>query len=249
MSRTTAMARLARRVAPLLLAPLVIAGGARADGCPASRPLSAPPVFPAVSAALAGGGPLVVVALGSSSTAGTGATGPAATYPARLEALLRQRLPGRAVAVANAGVGGDTAARMLARLDADVLRRRPALVVWQVGTNDAFQQVPLDTLGAQVREGVGRLRAAGADVLLMEPQELPGQPPGSPYRRYVAAVRSLGAELGVPVLLRSAVMAEWAERGVVPAAAMLSPDGLHMTDASYACLAWVVAGAVAPPAR
>jgi hypothetical protein len=32
-------------------------------------------------------------------------------------------------------------------------------------------------------------------------------------------------------------MEVWAERGLVPAEALVGPDGLHMTDESYRCLA------------
>src|SRR5262245_52939107 len=56
---------------------------------------------------LQNGQPLTIVAIGSSSTAGAGASSEAAAYPSRLEALLRQRFPGRAVRVLNRGVNGE----------------------------------------------------------------------------------------------------------------------------------------------
>jgi acyl-CoA thioesterase I len=45
--------------------------------------------------------PIKIVAIGSSSTAGFGATSSAATYPSRLEAELKARLPGLPVTVLN----------------------------------------------------------------------------------------------------------------------------------------------------
>jgi acyl-CoA thioesterase-1 len=57
---------------------------------------------------------VTIVALGSSSTAGAGASGPAASYPNRLEAELKARFPGLAITVLNRGVNGDVAADMLA---------------------------------------------------------------------------------------------------------------------------------------
>src|SRR5690349_24424919 len=50
-----------------------------------------------------------IVALGSSSTAGTGASGRAACYPSRLEAELNQRYPNKHFTMVNLGVGGQLA--------------------------------------------------------------------------------------------------------------------------------------------
>ncbi|HYD97896.1 MAG TPA: SGNH/GDSL hydrolase family protein [Alphaproteobacteria bacterium] len=188
---------------------------------------------------------LKVVAIGSSSTEGTGASGPAAAYPAQLERMLSARYPGATVAILNKGIGGETAARNLARFERDVLAHKPDLVIWQVGTNDSFQNVAPEAFRAVVRDGVAKLRAQGAEALLMEPQFFPKEAGVAAYPAMIAAVRELGAELGVPVLRRHAIMRHWIDSGQFDAARMLSPDGLHMTDASYRCLAQVVADALA----
>jgi hypothetical protein len=70
------------------------AAGQAAPDCPPA-PVEAVPL-PASRAALRAGRPLTVVAFGSSSTEGAGASTPDHAYPARLEALLRAALPGRA---------------------------------------------------------------------------------------------------------------------------------------------------------
>jgi lysophospholipase L1-like esterase len=98
------------------------------------------------------------VALGSSSTEGAGASGPGATYPARLEAALRAAWPGRLVEVSNAGRSGETSAEMLARLERDVLARRPQLVVWQAGGNEALRGGSVEGFRAVMAEGLARLR-------------------------------------------------------------------------------------------
>ena len=51
-------------------------------------------------------GKLTILAMGSSSTAGIGASSPAATYPSRLEAELRKRFPDTDIRVINRGKGG-----------------------------------------------------------------------------------------------------------------------------------------------
>src|SRR5262245_2049885 len=78
--------------------------------------------------------PITVVAIGSSSTAGAGASSSAASYPSRLEVELKERFPHLTIKVLNRGVGGEEAADMLARFDKSVLAEQPDLVGWQHGT-------------------------------------------------------------------------------------------------------------------
>ena len=116
---------------------------------------------------------LRIVAVGSSSTQGTGASSPSKAYPAQLDAILEQRFPGAKIEVINKGIGGETAAGTVARLDRDVLSFRPDLVIWQLGTNDALRNVDPKTFGTEVVEGIRRVRESGADLLLLEPESLP----------------------------------------------------------------------------
>ena len=100
-------------------------------------------------ARLAQGAPVVVVAIGSSSTEGIGASSPSGSYPARLQLRLRQHCPTCAIDVINKGVGGETVDQTLARFDRDVLAYRPHLVIWQVGSNDILRGEDLEAyLGA-----------------------------------------------------------------------------------------------------
>ena len=204
--------------------------------------------LPHTSAALSQKHDLRIVAVGSSSTAGIGASGPARTYPAQLDAILEQRFPGTRIDVVNKGIGGETAAGTLARLDRDVLSLRPDLVIWQLGTNDALRNVDAKAFGAQAVEGIRRIRESGADLLLLEPQFLPKQAGNATYAAYVDAVRALGAAHGLPVFRRSEVMKYWLDTRQFTPATMLSSDQLHMTDASYYCLARLMADAIVPTA-
>ncbi|MBP0573735.1 hypothetical protein J8J27_23835, partial [Mycobacterium tuberculosis] len=109
--------------------------------------------------------------------------------PARLQAELQARLPKVGVSVVNAGIGGEIAQDMLRRLDRDVIARRPSLVIWQTGVNDAIRDVGEDKVAALIKTGVARMRAAGSDVVLMDLQWLP-QP--ERYPRYAAYQAMLG---------------------------------------------------------
>src|SRR5262249_21166154 len=76
---------------------------------------------------------LTIVAIGSSSTFGQGASSPKMSYPSRLAVELRTRFPASRITVFNRGVNGEDTADMLARFDGDVFAAKPDLVIWQVG--------------------------------------------------------------------------------------------------------------------
>ncbi len=97
---------------------------------------------------------LLIVAVGSSSTAGTGASGPDKTYPNQLQADLRQRFPGADLTVLNRGKGGEDAGEELARLDRDVVAAHPDLVIWQVGTNAVLRRDDLAADAGLMERGV-----------------------------------------------------------------------------------------------
>ncbi|MBV9811113.1 MAG: SGNH/GDSL hydrolase family protein [Acetobacteraceae bacterium] len=179
---------------------------------------------------------LRVVAFGSSSTQGVGASGPATTYPAKLQGLLSDALPDVSVTVVNRGIGGQDADDFHARLPT-VLADKPDLVIFQTGTNDVLRRLPLERFEALTREDIGVLRSRGIDVLLLEPQDCPvfANTPGA--FGYVEAIRRIGAEMDVPVIRRWDLMHDWLARHEATLAELQAGDGLHMADRGYALLA------------
>jgi acyl-CoA thioesterase I len=75
---------------------------------------------------------LRVVAMGSSSTQGYGASNPRFAYPVILKSRLEKLLPGVAVHVFNKGIGGQDAEEETARMKEDVGPEKAQLVIWQV---------------------------------------------------------------------------------------------------------------------
>jgi acyl-CoA thioesterase-1 len=220
------------------VAGLVGAAQASSLGLPDGEPRIA---LPHVAAALAGHRPLRIVAFGSSSTEGIGASSRDASYPSRLEADLNAALAGETVTVANRGIGGDDVDDMIRRIGPDVVAAHPDLVIWQTGSNDPLRHVPLDRFIEETRAGIATMRRAGIDVVLMEPQYctlLNGTSDAAGFRQ---AVRDLGAELHVPVVRRFSLMQRWLASGRLTPAQLLAPDGLHMADGGYAALAKAVA--------
>lgn len=231
--------------APILVSPAGRSAGAALDRCaipPELGSLGGP--LPHTLARLGRGGPLTIVALGSSSTEGVGASRPELSYPSRLAALLRAQYPGVPIRVVNRGVAGETAPQMVRRIERDVLAERPDLVIWQLGTNSVLRDLDPMAEAEVARSGIARLKAAGADVLLMDLQYAPGVLLHARYREMLHVLAGVARSEDVPLVRRFAMMRHWAEDGEMTLAVMLAGDRLHMSDASYDCLARQVARSI-----
>jgi lysophospholipase L1-like esterase len=197
---------------------------------------------------LANDEPLTIVAIGSSSTAGAGASSAAASYPNRLAVELQQRFPGRDITVLNRGVNGEETDQMMARFSADVMAAHPQLVLWQVGTNSVLRDRSLEAHWVQLQQGVEQLKAADADVVLIDPQFAPAVNAKSETADMVEQIALAAKEENVDLFQRFAVMRNWYEVQHLPFAAFVSPDQLHMNDWSYGCLAKLLGEAIAEAA-
>lgn len=236
------------RLGALLGSALLLAEGRAppAAACPAPVEVWQPPPQPAVRPVDRRRG-LRIVALGSSSTQGTPLDRPDSLWPARLETLLRDRLGDPRVAVVNRGVGGETAADNLVRLDRDAIAPAPDLVVWQVGSNDALAGLDPAAVARTVGQGIRRLRAAGIAVVLMDGQWLPAEGPDGAMRAMGAALAEVAASEGVALFPRHRLMQALVERGLARPDDLVGPDGLHMTASAHHCLAERLADLLAPP--
>jgi lysophospholipase L1-like esterase len=181
---------------------------------------------------------LRIIAFGSSSTEGVGASTPSATYPAQLQSILSRLMPkGRSVEVTNRGIGGDDVDDMLKRIQDDVITRKPDIVIWQTGSNDPLRHVPLDRFERETRAGILAMRRAGAKVILMEPQWCPMLDKSGTADLYRDVIRRVADDMNVPVIHRAELMHKWIAQGLMTRGQMLAPDGLHMADSGYAELA------------
>jgi acyl-CoA thioesterase-1 len=194
-------------------------------------------------ARIAGTGEATILAIGSSSTEGIGATDADHTYPARLAVHLASRVPSAAVRVVNRGIGGEVVTTTAARLRTEVAAVRPDLVIWQVGTNDALRGVGLDIMAALVEDGLAWLDDQGIDAMLMDPQFYPRIAENEGYRQAVTVIADIATRRGVPLVRRFDAMRYWAGRP--HPVSMLSGDAFHMNDQGYECIAEMIAGGLA----
>jgi acyl-CoA thioesterase I len=197
---------------------------------------------------IASGAPIKIVALGSSSTYGAGASTSAASYPSRLAEELARHFPGHDIMVLNRGVNGDEAADMLARLDTAVIAEKPDLVLWQVGTNSVLRDKAVLPHASLLHEGLQRLKATGADVVLIDPQYAPRVVSKPNCEGMVSLIATAAKAEHVGVFHRFELMRRWRETEHLPFETFISADGLHMNDWSYACLAKALGIAIAEAA-
>jgi acyl-CoA thioesterase I len=194
---------------------------------------------------LAAGAPVTIVAIGSSSTAGAGASSPGANYPSRLQVELKRRFPGHPITVFNRGVNGEEIADMLKRFDTAVLAAKPDLVLWQLGTNSVLRDHQLTDHGASIRKGLAKIRATGADVVLIDPQYTPKVIAKAEVGPMVELLATTAKQEDVDLFPRFNVMKHWYNVDHLAFASFASPDGVHMNDWSYGCLAKALTVAIA----
>jgi acyl-CoA thioesterase I len=204
--------------------------------------------LPRTARLLVSGEPIKIVALGSSSTFGAGASTSAASYPSRLAEELTRHFPGHEITVLNRGVNGDEAADMLARLDRAVIAEKPDLVLWQAGTNSVLRDKAVLPHASLLHEGLARLKATGADVVLIDPQYAPRVLAKPNIEGMVSLIATTAKAEHVSLFHRFDLMRHWYQTEHLPFEAFVSPDGLHMNDWSYACLAKALGMAIAEAA-
>src|SRR3977135_2914894 len=110
---------------------------------------------------------LLIAVVGTGSAALAGPDGPPTAYPARLEAVLSQRLSGVTVKVVTLLRTRLTAEDLAKGMDKLVADEKPNLVVWQTGTIDAIRRLDPDAFKSALEDGVERLHRGGAGCILM----------------------------------------------------------------------------------
>ncbi len=240
-------ALLARAQTPVAVTAPAASVNAPACNVPAAQAKFAY-ALPRVAQRLAGGLPIKIVAIGSSSTFGAGASSSAASYPSRLAVELSRHFPGHEFSIVNRGVNGAVASDMVARFETGVIAEKPDLVLWQVGTNSVLRGDPLQPHVPLLRAGIDRLRATGADVVLIDPQYAPRVLAKPDAAGMVELMTTIAKAENVELFQRFALMRHWYEVDKLPFEAFLSADQLHLNDWSYACLARALGTAIAEAA-
>jgi acyl-CoA thioesterase-1 len=182
-------------------------------------------------AKLRAGQPITIVALGSSSTTGFGTFGPG--YPEVLKTELSRLHPSLHIDVINSGRILDTLGGMIARIDTDVLKYKPDLVVWQLGTNAVVWHGIASGAKQSLRKGVERLKKANADVILMDLQDSPIVRARSSRAVMEKLIADVALEEAVGLFPRYRLMQRARADGV---SGLVAFDGLHNSGDGYLCI-------------
>lgn len=174
--------------------------------------LSSESQLPKVADAVKGGKPLEILVIGSRST-----TIPASedsSYPARMQAILKEKLPPSEVVHVSVEIQSKKTAEEASTSFVKLMEaKRPTLVIWQTGTVDAMRSIDPDEFRGAVTDGVATLQNAGADVVLMNLQYSPRTETLISAPPYLDNMRVVAQEHDIPLFDRFAIMRQWNEQG------------------------------------
>src|SRR6202163_4518928 len=220
-----------------LLAGLLAAAPARAEDAPPSCEvpaylLTSESALPKVAETVKNGHSLDILVVGSRSS--TINTSDGSAYPGRLQAMLRDKLPGVAVNVSVELQVKKTAEEVAAGLVKLLEVKKPTLVIWQTGTVDAMRSVDPDDFRGAVDEGVAAVQNAGADVVLVNLQYSPRTETMISVPPYLDDMRMVAQQHDVPLFDRFAIMRQWNESGSFDL--FSASHGLELAKRVHDCL-------------
>ncbi|HUT33023.1 MAG TPA: SGNH/GDSL hydrolase family protein [Planctomycetota bacterium] len=187
-----------------------------------------------------------IVFLGDSITAGGGG---AHGYITLVKNTLAQECKDLGIEVFNAGISGHKVPNLQARLDKDVIAKKPTIVFIYIGINDVWHwrknakgEMAGGTTKEKFEEGlkdlIARIKAAGARVVLCTPSTIGEKPDGTNERdamleEYSDISRKVAADTGVQLNdLRKAFIAYEKENNKEgKARGVLTGDGVHLNPA------------------
>jgi acyl-CoA thioesterase-1 len=138
--------------------------------------------------------------------------------------LLGQRLAQQypAWTVVNASISGDTTTGGLTRLPALLRQHRPAIVILELGSNDALRGLPLTMTEQNLGSMAQQARQAGAAVLLVGMQIPPNY-----GRTYTEQFRDL---FGKVASAQNARLVPFFMDGIATNRDLFQPDGMHPNE-------------------
>lgn len=177
---------------------------------------------------------VIISALGDSLTYGWMAERGFLDY---LKDMLNKKYPDTSFKILNRGVPGDTAKDGLRRLDRDIIRFNPDLVMIQFALNDAYTDFSpdnfkenVDLIISKIKEKTGSEIALLTSVALLDPRE------NRIAEKFYSKILELGLKYNIPV---AAVHDHWKKRiseGITHST-LVQLDGIHPTEKGYQLMA------------
>jgi hypothetical protein len=221
-----------------LLAGLLTVAPARAEDAAQSCEvpdylLTSESGLPKVADAIKAGHALDILVVGSRSSSIP--TSEASAYPARLQTILREKMPSLTVNVSVELENKKTAEEAAAGFAKLAEAKKPTLVIWQTGTVDAMRSVDPDDFRSAIDDGVAALKEAGTDVILMNLQYSPRTETMISAPPYLDDMRVVAQQHDVPLFDRFAIMRQWNDSGDFDLFSTV--HGLDLAKRVHDCLA------------
>ncbi len=199
--------------------------------------------LPALTVALRAPSTPKIIAIGSASMAGVGASAPAKSYVQRFLVTFEERFK-RQVALDNRAARNMAVSDWLARIDRDVLAAKPTIVLWEAGTVDAVRGVDTIEFARMLGEGVHQMKQAGVDVILIDPLFSKRTTTMLNLRPYIDAMKSVATAENLVFFDRFEIMKFWSESGYFkfgdkPDASMMAEN-----DRIFDCLGRLLTAAI-----
>ena len=247
------------------------------DQCSANEDVNGPvSALPKVAEALHSGGVLKVLAVGSATMFGPdatlqpgtltsqalnrnqGATIPVAheitsqpndaAFPRQMANALQALVPGLKVDVVLRGGRGLSASDMLELIRSELKTGSYQLVLWQTGTVEAVRNTPSGEFAQTLSDGAEAVDAAGANLVLIDPQYSRFLQANSNLDPYTQALQQTASMPGVILFHRFDLMHAWANDGRIDLERTARADRRKTVEMLHQCLGehlarMVIAGA------
>jgi hypothetical protein len=128
---------------------------------------------------------------------------------------LEAAVPGAHVNVTVIGRHGLTASDLLALMRQELPHKPYRLVLWQTGTVEAVDDLSPEQFYQTLADGAATVAAAGADLVLIDPQYSRFLAANANMEPYLGALQAAAGLPGVGLFHRFGLMRDWADNGFI----------------------------------
>ena len=170
-------------------------------------------------------------------------------FPRKMATALQEAVPGLTVEVVLRGGRGLSAPEMLNLINAELKTSSFQLVLWQTGTVEAVRNTPPGEFAQTLSEGAEAVEAAGANLVLIDPQYSRFLQTNSNLDPYIQALQQAAAMPGVALFRRFDLMRAWASDGQIDLERTSRANRRMMVETLHSCLGAHLARMVLAGAR
>ena len=178
-------------------------------------------------------------------------TGPASdrAFPLQMAKALQGAVPGLEVNITVRGGRSLLATDMLDIIRAELGAHHYDLVVWQTGTVEAVRNIPPGEFGQTLSDGAEAVAAAGANLVLVDPQFSRFLQTNSNLEPYEQGLQQVAAMPGVVLFRRYDLMRAWANDNQIDLERTPRSDRQKVIETLHTCLGRHLARLVLDSAR